>query len=316
MASIPPQAFPAEWLKKFSDPYALLGVSVSADERRILKRYRTVAKILHPDSHDPQNVRGPELAGQIFARLVNPAYQKLKQEKDRAETLAMLRFQVRRLHRDGQLNFQEEIAAKLVKLPLQEAEVFYEKAISELSEIQYEPIEQFERITQRLAELNQAYFFVKMGYFVNREKRTGIVSSAGARPIQFKVLTDTPTDLHPDPNAPTENYARRHFERAQKYLEKEAYVQAVQELRDAIKLEPTQSDYHSLLGVAYLKQNLTGMATVHIRQALKLNPKDPVALKHAGSLHIKLTSESPQKTQKKPEPSGRSGFFGLFGSKK
>ncbi|MEL7050973.1 MAG: J domain-containing protein, partial [Cyanobacteria bacterium J06588_5] len=32
------------------DPFALLGIAVSADEKRIAKRYRQVAKQLHPDA--------------------------------------------------------------------------------------------------------------------------------------------------------------------------------------------------------------------------------------------------------------------------
>jgi curved DNA-binding protein CbpA len=42
--------FSPEWLNLLTDSYAVLGVSVAADERRVLKRYRSVAKLLHPDS--------------------------------------------------------------------------------------------------------------------------------------------------------------------------------------------------------------------------------------------------------------------------
>jgi hypothetical protein len=42
-----PQAdFSTEWVHRFTDPYALLGVSVAADDRRILKRYHAIAKQL------------------------------------------------------------------------------------------------------------------------------------------------------------------------------------------------------------------------------------------------------------------------------
>ncbi|MEO1447284.1 MAG: molecular chaperone DnaJ, partial [Cyanobacteria bacterium J06635_11] len=85
------------------DPFALQGISVSADEKRIAKRYRQIAKQLHPDALTSRTnteasttgVLTQATAAQIIARIVNPCYQKLKHEKTRQETLATLRLFVR-----------------------------------------------------------------------------------------------------------------------------------------------------------------------------------------------------------------------------
>ena len=296
-------SFSADWLQKFSDPYAILGISVAADDSRVLKRYRNIAKVLHPDSFGTTDSDIKNLASQIFARLVNPAYQKLKQEKDRTESLALLRFQVRRLKREGAIAPKTKLAQQLSQLSLKDAEVFYEQAVAELGNTQYQSLDQFAPVTQQLLELNLVYLQLKMDDVILREKRTGLVSSTSAQPIEFAPASQKET--------PATDYAYQHAKRAKEYLKKGNLAQAVQELRDAIKIEPSQGEYHALLALAYLKQNLSGMATVHFRQALKLNPKEPLALHYAAKLNIKL-EDKVQPTQS----AKRSGLFGLFGVKK
>ncbi|MBW4523108.1 MAG: DnaJ domain-containing protein [Scytolyngbya sp. HA4215-MV1] len=310
-----PGTLPQDWLTKFTDPYALLGVSVAADDRRILKRYRNIAKLLHPDSYvasdaalgefaSTSETSLGEFASQLFARLVNPAYQKIKQEKGRAETSAILRHQVRRLNRDTRMVPTTEIARKLLQ-EQGKADVFYEQAVSDLAESQYQPLEQFEIVTQQLCELNLVYLQLKMGDIFIREKRTGLVSAEEAKPIQF-----TPVKKNPDQQV--ENYAQRHYNRAQEYMKKANWQQAIQELRDAIKIEADKSEYHAMLGLVYYAQSMKGMATVYFRQALKLNPKEPLACKYAKELG--LQTDATDDRSKKPEPK-RSGLFGLFGTK-
>jgi len=304
----------SDWLNQFSDPYAVLGVSVVADDRRVLSRYRTVAKLLHPDSQALPSEAAKQLAGQLFARLVNPAYQKLKQEKGRAENVALLRIKVRRLCREAPLSPKSELACKLVQHPVSDVDVFYEQAIAQLAESQYEPLDQFASITQELGELNLVYLQLKMGEVFTGEKRTGLVSAAEAKPLQFTPVVAAETV--------SENYAQRHYRRAQEYMKKNNWSQAVQELRDAIKIEADKSDYHALLGVAYLQQNLKGMATVYFRQALKLNPQDPIAIKFAAKLGIQAdgTTNSQQNgktaSDQQPKTARSSGLFGLFRARK
>jgi curved DNA-binding protein CbpA len=302
-------SLPPDWLDKFSDPYAVLGIAVTADDRRVLKRYRNVAKLLHPDSFTSNDQAARDLASQIFARLVNPAYQKLKQEKNRTESSAMLRFQVRRLNREGTFMPKSDVAHQLLKHPVSEVDVFYEQAIADLAETQFQPLQGFEATTLKMGELNLVYFQLKMGEVFVREKRTGLVAAAEAKPIQF-----TPAS---DEEVATESYARRHFRRAQEYMKKANWAQAIQELRDAIKIESNQSDYHALLGIAYAHQNLSGMATVYLRQALKLDPHHKLALKYAIKLGIEVSVANGQTNGngKKPDVKSR-GLFDRFRSRK
>lgn len=309
-------SLPSDWLTRFSDPYAVLGVSIAADDRRVLNRYRTIAKILHPDSQTSLDEAQKALAGQIFARLLNPAYQKLKQEKGRAENAALIRFKVRRMVREAPLSPKSKLACKLLQMPVGEVDVFYEQAISKLAEVQYTPLRQFETITQQISELNLVYSQLKMGETLIREKRTGVVSAAEAKPIQFTPpVTDSPTA--------TENYAQRHFRRAQEYAKKNNWKQAVQELKDAIKIEADKSEYHALLGAVYWHQNLPGMAKAYVNQALKLNPRDPLARKYAPKVGISITAEDDVKQngktngrQQNSRSVNRGGLFGFFRAKK
>lgn len=298
--------FSQDWLKHFTDPYAVLGVSLAADERRILKRYRQVAKLLHPDAQVQQHAGGgEEFANQVFARLVNPAYQRLKSDKSRSEILATLRFKVRRLSREESLKATCDSAQKLLAIAEPEVEVFYEQALLELSAHQHETPAEFDRITRQIGELNLIYLRRKMGDTIIREKRTGLVAASSLQ--QTPVTTPAPGA---DPKAPP-NYAERHAKRAQEYLKNRNYPAAIQELKDAVKIEPKSSLYHCLLGQAYLLNQLPGMAKVHFKQALRLNPANEVALKYARQLQIDAsTLPSPTGAAPATPKDKRRGLFG------
>jgi curved DNA-binding protein CbpA len=304
-------SFPLEWLEQFSDPYAILGVSLAADDQRVLKRYRAIAKILHPDVTSDPEIQ--EFSSQMLARLVNPAYQRLKQEKERAECKALLRLQVRRLNRNAPMQPNTELARQMMRQPINEVDIYYEQAISQLADSQYQSFENFPLITEQLGELNLAYLQLKMGdLVVPQEKRTGLVAATQAKPVQFSPgFTERTT--------PMESYAQRHYRRAQEYMQKKNWSQAVQELRDAIKLEADRSEYHSLLAMAYWQQNLLGMAKVYMRQALKLNPQDPLANKYAAKLDINVAKPHEQNgnagQQPTAQPNQKGGLFGLFRSR-
>ncbi|BAU41743.1 J domain-containing protein [Leptolyngbya sp. O-77] len=301
------RSFSPDWLTQFTDPYAVLGLSVTADERRVLKRYRAIAKLLHPDSFAQADAANRELATQLFARLVSPTYQKIKQDKGRAEHLALLRFRVRRMSREEPMHPQSAIAQALIKTSLANIDVFYEQAVTDLAAKQYTPLDQFESVTEQLGELNLVYLRLKMGEPIIREKRTGIVSTAAPTPAAFAPAPPT------DEEKPAIDYAQRHYQRAQEYVRKNNPGLAVRELKDAIKIDPKKSEYHALLAVAYLMQDLPTMAKVHCRQALKLNPKDPLALRYAPRLNIPL--EAPDAPDSKPRTQG-GGLFGLFARKR
>lgn len=299
--------FSTDWLEKFSDPYAVLGISVTADDRRVLKRYRNVAKLLHPDSLLNAEESIAELASQLLARLINPAYQRLKQDKGRAETLAMLRFRVRRLTREEPLSPSSEMARQLLGTPVPSVDIFYEQAIDQLAAAQFQPVAQFEFVTEQLSELNLVYLRLKMGEPIMREKRTGLVSAPQAKVHQFAPAAK---DIVAERNQVS--YAQRHYLRAQEYLKKNNLALAIQELRDAIRIESDRSQYHALMAKAYLMQNLPGAAKPYLRRALKLNPKDPLALACAKRLNISADDPDKGKPHQSPDPKGGGGLFGIF----
>jgi curved DNA-binding protein CbpA len=315
-----PQAdFSTEWVHRFTDPYALLGLSVAADDRRILKRYHAIAKQLHADTLI--NALGApdaaedlkQFAAQVLPKLVNPAYQRLKQDKGRSEVLATLRFKVRRLSRDQQLQPTSDLGKALLAIHEAEVDVFYEHTVDQLGDRQYTALVPFEDCTQQLGELNLVYLRRKMGAPVIREKRTGLMATASiARPAASVAVADQPA--FEEPVAAGLAYAERHFGRAQEYLKGKNAAAAIQELKDALKIDPKNSSYHCLIGQAYLLHSLPGMAKVHFKQALRINPGNVVALKYAKQLNVNLT-DSPRPTPESvpvPVAGKRSLFGGLF----
>ncbi len=301
-------AFPEDWIKKFTDPYAVLGVSVAADDRRILKRYRHVAKQLHPDGQVGSDEAVRLFTEQVFTRLVNPAYQQLKQEKTRSEAVATLRFRVRRLHKRDQFNPSSAEAQQLLAANDPEVEVMYEQSLTQVATTQYDSPEQFQHTTNVLNELNLVYLRRKMGDLVIREKRTGLVAAPDAKQ-QVSIAKVETAESPPTPV----NYADRHAQRAQEYMKKANYALAVQELRDAIKIEPNSSDYHCLIGQAYLMQKMTGMAKVHFRQALRLNSRNATARKYAPQVGLDLRELDPPAGSKSSQ---NKGLFGIFARKR
>jgi len=289
------------WFSQFSDPYAVLGVSVSADDRRILKRYHQVAKRLHPDVQTDSSEDHETFVTQILAKLVNPAYQRLKQEKQRSEILATLRFKVRRLVREGQFQPQGEASRHLQTVPEAEVDTVYEATLQQISATQYDSTASFTTCTQQISELNLVYFQRKMGEAIIREKRTGVIgvssrSASGQATPSSATSAATSGQASSSSAAPGPGpmaYSDRHYQRAREYLRAKNAPAAIQELKDALKLEPKNSNFHSLMGQAYLLNQLPGMAKVHFKQALKLDPNNSVAQKYARQLNLDLTPTPP-----------------------
>jgi curved DNA-binding protein CbpA len=274
---MPQAALPSDWQDRFSDPYAVLGIPLTADDRRITKRLRTISKGLHPDLQTNPDTK--DFATLVLAKVVNPAYERLKQEKSRNEVKALLRARVRTLNRPAPWKPTTAIASELLQYPASGVEIFYEQAISNLADAQYQAfsVAEFETTTQQILELNLIYLQLTMGEgFLRSERPTGMVPAATAQPPQF---TPTPPSV-----VRQESYDRRHYRRANQYMKRGEWPLAVEELREAIKLKADEADYHGLLGAAYYHQNLLSMARVYIRQALKLKPDHPLSRKYATRL--------------------------------
>jgi curved DNA-binding protein CbpA len=334
--------FSNDWLELLADPFAVLGIALSMDEKSINKHYRNLAKQLHPDRYAQAEPKQQEFAGQLVARLINPAYGKIKQERDRVEVLAVLRLQAQQLAKTGSFVPTSEAARLLMQQSGPAAISFYETHVQQLAEQQYESFTQFGNITHQLHELNMVYLQRKLESgtrptqalmqpraFDTAASRMSM-SSPAPTPSKPEAAAQAPTtdavNAAADVDAPVdsalqESYASRHYERAQQYIEKGAYDRAAQEMKDALRLVADKSEYHALLSYTYLLQKLPGMAAVYCRQALKLNAEDEMAQKLAKKLKIQVqpatTKQSPPSAKTVPKaaskaPSERGWLKQLF----
>ncbi|MBX2864764.1 MAG: tetratricopeptide repeat protein [Leptolyngbyaceae cyanobacterium MAG.088] len=296
-----PKSFQDEWITAAErDPYAALGISLNAEDRRILKRYRYIAKLLHPDVQTANDAPITQVSEQLIAKVVNPAYQRLKQEKSRSETLANMRFRVKQLDRQNKLTPSFESAQQLLRIPEAEVEVFYEKTVNQLTAKQFDSITEFATVLSGLSQLNLAFLHRKISKPI-RPKRTGLVAvepSASSSAEVSKPEESKPTE------PPVINYAEKYGIRARTYLSKGNYEQAIQELREALKIMPNGIEIHSMLGQAYLMKKSYGYARAHLKRVLELNPNHSIALKYNQVLekrmaeHQKSASQAAQPTPK------------------
>jgi tetratricopeptide (TPR) repeat protein len=274
-----------KWLEQLLDPYAVLGISVNADERQISKRYHTLAKLLHPDSRVQNYGLEQELAEAVFTQLVNPAYHQVKSREKRLSIVAQMRIQSCSLDTDNLESVQTTFNRNILLMSLQEAEIFYRQVVACYATEQYRVLSQSFHIIQKLNVLNLVYLWLP-----NRKEP---VPTSAAEPIGQSSESQSFSER------PKENYAQRYYERAVQYTKQTKWELAVQELRDAIKIEPDNSDYHALLGAVHFHQQFLGMSRVYIRQALKLNPQNPLALNYAAKLTLKPNENaSPQSMTK------------------
>ncbi|MEI2577432.1 J domain-containing protein [Scytonema sp. PRP1] len=304
----------------FVDHHAVLCVPVDADVKEIRKRYLNIARRLHPDSCKAASDAEKQLAGELLSKLVNPAYKILSHEKNRTEYILVLSQMGKRLVQEpASVEVSSDAAKQLVNAP--NFEHIYKSAIAKIAETQYDLLQTVQQTISQVSELNLVYVM----------RSAGKLSQAASQPLtQPKIPTTAPavnkTPIVPPPPTQQEDSVVLHYiRRAQELMAKNQLTQARVELQDALKLEPNNSRCHSLIGVVYLKQNLTTTAKVHFDRALQLDPKNQVALegkrrveqitghKPSGAKH----TASPNTGSQQPEKSGGGGLFGgLFGGKK
>lgn len=306
------------FLFDFTDYHAILGVPLDADFKEIRKRYLIVARCLHPDTCAAKNPSDKQQANQILSKLVNPAYKKFTQDQSRVEYMVTLREIGRRLAQDTtSISLKNELSVQLQQSS--DLDLAYQKAIAQVTKSQYESLEQVIPVIGQISELNLVYLKRKggTGFMVARTTAPAVVLNQ--KPQSSAPASPAATEPESAPS-PAEPYLRR----AQSLMEKNLFAPASVELKDALKLEPSNSRCHSLMGMVYLKQNQATMAKVHINKALQLDPQNPLALE-GKQLLDRLASKAGDRTAtadktapKKPsEPSGSNRMFGgLFGGKK
>ena len=297
------------FLFDFTDHHAVLGVPVDADFKDIRKRYLQIARRLHPDTCQAASVVDKQLANSLLSKLVNPAYEKFSIERNRAEYVVLLREMSKRLTQEAaSIQLKSELSQQLKQS--NDIDRVYRTTLNQLAQKQYQSLEQVMALIAQISELNMVYLLHKGG--------SGLRSPASTPAINPNADAQQPLG-QPEPESVVEPYLRR----AQALIEKNIFAGARVELQDALKLEPNNSRCHSLMGLVYLKQNLTAMAKVHINKALQLNPKDELALKIKPQLdklaQTSASQSNPTKTtwsQQSAESKNGGLFGGLFGGKK
>ncbi|MEH2433166.1 MAG: hypothetical protein V7K25_02760 [Nostoc sp.] len=178
------------------------------------------------------------------------------------------------------MSSQSAIAEKIIEMSTPQAELFYEEAIACYAEDQYKSLDQFYQVTQQISTLNLVYLRLHKPDLQLTQKPVSILSEVEVKPVELTLTEKT------DVKSVVTNYAQRHYQRTIEYVKLAKWPLALQKLRDAIKLEPNNSDYYALLGLVHLKQEFIEMARVYIHQALKLNPQNSLALKYAPEVKI------------------------------
>jgi len=305
----------------FTDHHAILGIPVDADPKSVRKRYLKIARNLHPDSCKAESEAEKKQANELLSKLVNPAYEQLsKENRDYAISLKLMG---KRLAGEKNKVSIASDAAKQLARSGAGLENVYKSSLQNLASKQYSSVKEALGKIAEISELNLVYLMLKDGKI-----SPGKDSGAGKPPKDKDTSTgeDTliQTDPGPDPQKLLEKRVAAYIRRAEGYIAKNNFAKAILELRDALKLDQKNSNCHSLLGVAYLKQRQTAMAKVHFGKALQLNPKDERALK--GKKYIEQMAAKSGGTQ--PTNSGGSGkssgnqsksgggLFGMFGNKK
>lgn len=313
----------------FIDHHAVLCVPVDADLKTIRKRYLKIARRLHPDSCTNASEKEKKLASALLSKLVNPAYEKLSQERSYTEYMVVLSQFGKRLVQDSaSIDISTDMARQLAAAA--NVDQLYRVAIAKIAETQFESLEKVIPIIAHISELNMVYLMRTAGKkFTNNSSPSGNTSNHTSPSPHASVNTQAKSS-EPAPNK-EDTTVIQYLRRAQDLMTKNQLAQARVELQDAIKLAPNESRAHSLIGVVYLKQNQMTMAKVHFERALKLNPQDETALEWMGKLEKLSAAKSGAKTDVKPKPttgtaasatkkpdnkSEGGGLFGLFGGKK
>jgi curved DNA-binding protein CbpA len=293
---------------------------LDATPQQIRQSYLKIAFQLHPDTSKAASPIEQSQASKLFSKFVNPAYEILSREASRTEHLLIASQTARNLSNAGTLTFDNPESQQL-RAAKQNLELVYRKILTPLSKDLYQDFKTvFPKIAQ-LSEYNLIFLLAKGNVAPAKvspkpstatvvQPRETVVSPSMGRPNN-----SSPPSVPPTPPEPAETLSpfERSLRRAQENYDRHNYDQAISELREALKVNPKSAQAHSLLGMAYLKNNMLTMAKVHIKTAGELDPTDPRVVIAKKELAKQTNSGS----SKGDEKSSQGGFFGtLFGNKK
>jgi curved DNA-binding protein CbpA len=301
-----------------TDYHAILGVSLDADSKQIRKRYLKIARKLHPDSLLSSTDEEKQTANELLSKLVNPAYEKLTQEKAMTEHLVVLRLRGQQLRRQvATMTWRNETAKSVMNS--HNAEPLYLNTVKQLAEAQYESLETVLATIGELSELNLAYL-------VNTADSTGARATATlAAASVASPATGTNTSSGsgaatgapppPSPRRQREAIIESYLNRAREFALKRDYSRAILEMRDAVRSHPTNAQCHSQLADYYLQAGQPKMAKIHLKRALEIEPENELAKQLDEKVNKVAKAQAAQSSAKSTQAKSKGGLFGLFGGK-
>ncbi|MGF1499091.1 MAG: DnaJ domain-containing protein [Elainellaceae cyanobacterium] len=300
---------------EFIDYYAVLGVSVGADAKDVRKRYLKIARRLHPDSSVIKTDEERQFANDLLSKLVNPAYEKLSQEKEATEYGLLLKLKGQQATRQQDTILLTTDTSRQLAAA-NDLEGQYRSTLKELTEQQYEDLSRVLDVIGQISEVN-------LVYLMRREQggATPTHRPAAAAPASGAPAAASASAPQRSPKSSKEELVDAYRRRAHEHEQKNNHRDAILELRDALKIDPNNNECHSQLGTIYLKSNQPTMAKIHFKKALDINPDDPIAMSGMRRVDPKGAQTAQPASQSKGQSQGKSesskgGLFGLFGGKK
>lgn len=308
----------------FIDYHAVLGIPIDSDAKAIRKRFLKIARRLHPDSSNLKTDSDRQLASSLLSKLVNPAYEYLSQDKNLTEHQIILKLKGQQAQRQQDtVVLSTDIARQLASSP--DASQAYQSALKDLVDGQYEALDKTVEVIGSISELN-------LVYLMRTADKDGGPSRPSGRPAASSSASSSGSNAaarpagRPAPSAPPpkESLVDSFVRRAEEFEKKQDYAKAILELREALRMNPRNSNCHSRLGMIYIKTKQAKMARIHFDKALDMNPNDEIAsagrrrLEQTGAAKPSDSGKGSQASKSKNKSNGKSGggLFGLFGGKK
>ncbi len=261
---------------------------MTTSPEQIRKKFIKLAKILHPDIFG-KTLEEKEMATQYFAKMVSPAYQLLNSDRERGEYLATLRmFAKNKKEKQEVPKLSNELAQKLYRTP---HEITYKQYVEQIAPKQYETLDSILEYSAVLSELNLVYLFT--------QQTLNFGSS-----INDPALTNANQEVNSAPKV-VQSPALRNLNMAELFIGKKQWTEALKELLVAEKLDPNNAKVFGLKGLVQMNQNANTIAKSSFQKALKLDPKEPTALKYLSQVNVATSTKTPEKA---PEKKG--GIFG------
>ena len=144
--------------------------------------------------------------------------------------------------------------------------------------------------------------------------RNNNMSNAAANTSAKNTNNSSNNNQTSNKNADTAGSANQHIRQAEIYVSQKLWSSALNELRGAMQVDCNNSKCHALLGFVYMNQKLSGMAKVSFKQALKLNPDEPIAKQYIDQVSgTNAGGSNASKPDAKAKSEKKGGFFGWLG---